>query len=123
MLKDCSTDQSLLYQFVHSDQLPRDIALRKVHIRWLTFTETNVLMWISKYYLTGEMIDRLDTTWFPPILVHVVQSLLVVWATTRGHPSPTPQAAETQGKGHLQSLLEHLLLVCTHWWNPSNNVV
>ena len=119
-MKDLSTDQSLLYQFVHSGQVPRDIALRKVHIRWLTFTETNVLMWISKHYLTGEIGWRLLGF---HLYSHVVQSLLVVWAPTSGDPSPTPQAAETQGGGHLHALLEHLLLVCKHWWNPANNVV
>ena len=81
VLKDLSTDQSLLYKLakaVRSGMLPRDIALRKVgtmvHSRWLTFAESNLLMWMSKHGLTGELLDRLET-----IVSYLVSTYIPMW--------------------------------------------
>ena len=60
ILKDLSTDQSLLYQLakaVRSGHLPREVALRKpgavVHSRWLTFAEVILFFWVSEHGLSG----------------------------------------------------------------------
>jgi hypothetical protein len=80
-VKDLSTDQNLLYQLakaVRSGHLPRDIGLRKVgtmvHSRWLTFAESNLLMWMSKHGLAGELLERMET-----IVTYLVSTYIPMW--------------------------------------------
>ena len=89
VVRDLSTDQSLLYQLakaIRSGHLPRDVALRKVgtmvHSSWLTFAENLSLLWMSKYGLTGEMLDRLET-----IVTYLVSVYIPMWFQIKVHSS------------------------------------
>ena len=81
VVKDLSTDQSLLYQLakaVRSGHLPREVALRKpgsvVHSRWLTFAQTLLFMWMSEHGLSGHLLEVLET-----IVTYLVSCYIPMW--------------------------------------------